>query len=133
MDFDVAAIDEALEKLCPEPFTPLREFQLFSHLPTLEMPWNIHLLTGYIQHFSRAFNAFTSSFTGDMPCGAIVRQDSGLNSLDDVLALALARDESWQDAESAGTLLTQMGLASRRPGNLKALMRRAGEIRQEED
>lgn len=101
IQFDVDAVDDALEKMYPDEYTALKEITLFLSLPATSVRWNGYVLESYLRDYSKKFRLVQISVSNEDYYGVMLRSISKLESYDDVAADMLAKNESWIDEKSA--------------------------------
>ena len=84
VDFDVEAIDSAIEYYCND-YIALREISDYSRFPSCGVTWNIYLLQQYVFRFSKQFKLVSLGFTKGSASGAIVRKQCGFDDFDSVI------------------------------------------------
>lgn len=122
--FDVAAIDEALEIICPSAYIPLNNDIIFTVLPNCGYPWNLFLLESYLAYHSKAFCLVHNRYFGqEGVSGAMVNKKFclekgiGILDFDAVLALALTgmvTEKIELNQDNALEYLCRKGLISSR-------------------
>lgn len=90
VDFDVEAIDSAIEYYCND-YIALREISDYSRFPSCGVTWNIYLLQQYVFRFSKQFKLVSLGFTKGSASGAIVRKQCGFDDFDSVVIDALEK------------------------------------------
>ena len=55
VQFDVDAVDDALEKMYPNEYTALKDITLFLSLPAASVRWNGYVLESYLRDYSKKF------------------------------------------------------------------------------
>lgn len=105
LNFDIDAIDNALELFVVEKVIPLYAVTSFTTFPPTEgFPWNLFLLESYCRRFSRRF-AFLCQLPNSRNIGAIFYRDAGFNDFIDVLAHAVALSSITMAENSVGEFL----------------------------
>lgn len=90
VDFDVEAIDSAIEYYCNDYIT-LSEIPDYSRFPSCGVAWNIYLLQQYVFRFSKQFKLLSLGFTKGNVSGVIVRKQCGFDDFDSVVIDALEK------------------------------------------
>lgn len=98
--FEIEKIDAALEKFLTTDYLPLEDVIYFTHFPTMDFPWNGHLLESFVYSYSKEFSLFHKSFNQTIPTGAIVRRQSNIRTFEDLLIKVL------QDNKVNGEIMT---------------------------
>ncbi len=115
INFDVEAIDEILEKMCPGPFAPLKSVNLFLLFPEIGgWPWNEFVLESYLYRGSAKFALINLSFGKTVVSGAIVRKDSGIADYRQLVVNALADSTATGSDGAALDFLVKSGYQMRR-------------------
>lgn len=113
--FDVNAIDEVLEKLCPNEFMSLHDINLFSVFPFCGYPWNIFLLENYVARYSKKFTLFHGRYFGTRKAvGAIVKNSSNIKDFNELLAKVLAGTNVSLNKEAVLDYLFENGYTAQR-------------------
>ena len=100
IQFDVPATDNVLAELCPQNYSPLKEFTLFLSLPNAGYAWNIYLLESYLYSFSRKFRLIHSSFSESGVYGAMVRVGAPISDYDSLITDALSYSDSLTESKA---------------------------------
>ena len=130
VEFDIAAVDRALEEMYPDEYTPLKDVTLFLNLPLASVRWNGFLLESFIREYSEKFRLVQLSIAQDDYYGVMLKRSSPLESYADVAADMLARNHSWSDEKSALQLLKDMNFQQRaKNNNISAIIRAAKQKR----
>ena len=118
VQFDVAAIDAALESLVPPsgvlPLLSVRSFVSFPAIPGLE--WNVYLLEAFLRRTSASFAYLSVSAAPRTACGAIVRRSAGFATVTDALARAVVEAGVAANEKEVGDFLIAQGYIQRRRG-----------------
>jgi hypothetical protein len=101
IQFDVEAVDNALEMMYPNEYTSLKDITLFLSLPATSVRWNGFVLESYLRDYSRKFRLVQMSVSNDDYFGVMLKNTSKLETYNDVAADMLAKNESWTDEKSA--------------------------------
>ena len=130
IQFDVDAVDDALEKMYPNEYTALKDITLFLSLPATSVRWNGYVLESYLRDFSKKFRLVQVSISNEDYYGVMLRSDSKLESYDDVAADMLAKNESWTDEKSALRCLVDAKFQKRaKNSNISAIVKAARQKR----
>lgn len=118
VQFDVAAIDAALDSLVPPsgvlPLLSVRSFVSFPAIPGLE--WNVYLLEAFLRRTSASFAYLSVSAAPRTACGAIVRRSAGFATVTDALARAVVEAGVAANEKEVGDFLIAQGYIQRRRG-----------------
>ena len=112
IQFDVDAIDAALEDLCPGDYSPLQSVSsaMMLHLPSCGYRWNGYLLQSYVYGFSKVFRLSYSSFGKGGFYGAMVRRScKEINNYRALIERVLTDDDTWETTADALNLLVRHG------------------------
>lgn len=112
--FDVAAIDEILEGMCPSAYVPLPEVNLFLYFPNVGYPWNSYLLESYLFSYSRKFRLLHSSFIKTGVYGAMVRKDANIPDYRSLLVDVLSKSNALDSTKMALQYIVDKGYQQRR-------------------
>ncbi len=135
INFDIEAIDEILEKMCPGPFAPIKSVNLFLLFPEIGgWPWNEFVLESYLYKGSAKFTLINSSFGKIEVSGAIVRKDSGIVNYEQLAVLALANSKATGSDGAALDFLAKNGYQRRRRNtDITEIRRKAALLREERE
>ena len=130
VQFDVDAVDDALEKMYPNEYTALKDITLFLSLPAASVRWNGYVLESYLRDYSKKFRLVQVSISNDDYYGIMLKSTSNLESYNDVAADMLAKNESWTDEKSALRCLVDAKFQQRaKNSNISAIVKVARQKR----
>lgn len=112
--FDVEAIDEILDGMCPGDYVPLSEINLFLCFPNIGHPWNSYLLESYLFGFSKKFRLLHSSFIKTGVYGAMVRKDADVPDYRYLLVDVLSKSNALDSTKEALQYIVDKGYQQRR-------------------
>ena len=112
--FDVEAIDEILDGICPGDYIPLPEVNLFLYFPNIGYPWNSYLLESYLFGFSKKFRLMHSSFIKTGVYGAMVRKDADFQDYRALLVDVLSKSNALDSTKDALQYIVDKGYQQRR-------------------
>lgn len=112
--FDIEAIDDILEGMCPGDYVPLLEVNLFLYFPNIGYPWNSYLLESYLFGFSRKFRLLHSSFIKTGVYGAMVRKDADFPDYRSLLVDVLSKSNALDSTKEALQYIVDKGYQQRR-------------------
>lgn len=112
--FDIEAIDDILEGMCPGDYVPLPEVNLFLYFPNIGYPWNSYLLESYLFGFSRKFRLLHSSFIKTGVYGAMVRKDEDISDYRSLLVDVLSKSNALDSTKEALQYIVDKGYQQRR-------------------
>lgn len=130
IQFDVEAVDNALEMMYPNEYTSLKDITLFLSLPATSVRWNGFVLESYLRDYSRKFRLVQMSVSNDDYFGVMLKNTSKLETYNDVAADMLAKNESWTDEKSALRCLVDNKFQKRaQNSNISAIVKAARQKR----
>ena len=130
VQFDVEAVDNALEKIYPDEYTALKDITLFLSLPVASVRWNGYVLESYLRDYSKKFRLVQISISNDDYYGVMLKNTSDLESYNDVAADMLAKNKSWTDEKSALRCLVDAKFQQRaKNSNISAIVKAARQKR----
>ena len=130
--FDVEAIDNTLDELCPGDYVPLRDINLFFYFPNVGYPWNAYLLESYLLGFSQKFCLMHTAFTETGINGAMVRRSSGISDYRSLLVDVLSRSNALTTANTALQYVVDNGYQLRRTyKDIDAVLREARQLKEQ--
>lgn len=112
--FDIEAIDEILEGMCPGEYVPLPEVTLFLYFPNIGYPWNSYLLESFLFSYSRRFRLLHSSFIKTGVYGAMVRKDADFSDYRSLLVDVLSKSNALGSTKDALQYIVDKGYQQRR-------------------
>ena len=112
--FDVEAIDENLDGICPGDYIPLPEVNLFLYFPNIGYPWNSYLLESYLFSCSKKFRLLHSSFIKTGVYGAMVRKDADVPDYRYLLVDVLSKSNALDSTKEALQYIVDKGYQQRR-------------------
>lgn len=112
--FDVEAIDEILDGICPGDYIPLPEVNLFLYFPNIGYPWNSYLLESYLFSCSKKFRLLHSSFIKTGVYGAMVRKDADVPNYRYLLVDVLSKSNALDSTKEALQYIVDKGYQQRR-------------------
>lgn len=112
--FNIEAIDDILEGMCPGDYVPLPEVNLFLYFPNIGYPWNSYLLESYLFGFSRKFRLLHSSFIKTGVYGAMVRKDADFPDYRSLLVDVLSKSNALDSTKEALQYIVDKGYQQRR-------------------
>lgn len=114
LEFNVEQIDEAIDRFCQGDFIPLQEVNQFAAFPYVRYNWNIYLLESYVYAYSEKYKLIHKSFGISDAYGAIVKRNSMINNIDDLLVYALVESDVQIEKDSALNFFYSIGLLGKR-------------------
>lgn len=130
VQFDVDAVDDALEKMYPNEYTALKDITLFLSLPAASVRWNGYVLESYLRDYSKKFRLVQVSISNDDYYGVMLKSTSNLESYNDVAADMLAKNGGWTDEKSALRCLVDAKFQQRaKNSNISAIVKAARQKR----
>ena len=112
--FHVHETDMAIDRFCNGKYIPIKAVTEFGSFPDAGFPWNPYLLAHYVYSYSKRYKLLTAGFNRNTSVGAIVSRNSGIESFDDFLAIALAEGNCILKKENALNFLVDQGYLARR-------------------
>lgn len=128
VDFDVDAIDAALDDFCPEKYIPLSSVTTFATFPYVGQPWTLFLLESYVRGFSHKFR-FEVLSVNSKNCGAIVRKSCELDYRDIMTDAVVRSNVVLNKGEVLEFLYTNGYIGKRSWSGIDALLRQAKILR----
>lgn len=133
INFDINAIDEILNDMCPEEYIALKDVNLYLYFPNIGYPWNEYILESYLYKTSKKFRLIHGSFGQTSVCGAMVRYESNIKTYKALLADALVHSDALTSVKSALQFIVDEGFQQRRRlDGIEELLQEA-RLRQEEN
>lgn len=114
LEFNVEQIDEAIDMFCQGDFIPLQEVNQFASFPYVRYNWNIYLLESYVYAYSEKYKLIHKSFGTSDAYGAIVKRNSMINNIDDLLVYVLVESDVQIEKDSALNFFYSRGLLGKR-------------------
>lgn len=107
INFNISLIDNCLEELYPQDYTPLKEITLFINFPNIGYAWNSYVLESYLYSFSRKFRLVHGSFSETGVYGAMVRNGSSITDYESVITDALSHSEALTESKALQFIVNQ--------------------------
>ncbi len=130
MDFNVDAIDKAIESFMTKDYIPIREIDSFLLFPNVGYEWNEYLLESYIYSFSKSFTLLNNGFSLNNVAGAIVKKEGKISEFVDVCGEVLADAHISLNKNEAINYLASINMITRRSyRDLEIAIQKATQIR----
>lgn len=132
VNFDVDAIDKAVDLFVRGDYLPLKAFTIFGAFPDCGQTWNLFLLESYCRRFSRMFRFDTPS-VNSKNVGAVIRKSCSMDYADIMTDAVISNAVPLTDA-AIGRFLLDSGYMGRSTASkvdeiknrAKAIMERRG-------
>lgn len=112
--FHVHETDLVIDRFCVGKYIPIKTITEFGSFPDAGFQWNPYLLAHYVYAYSKRYRLLTAGFNRNTSVGAIVNRNSGIETFDDFLAIALAEGNCKLKKEDALNFLVDQGYLARR-------------------
>ena len=112
--FLVDDTDRAIARFCTGSFMPIGMIREFGTFPDAGYPWTTFLLEHFVYSYSRQFKLLHSGFNRECSVGAIVRRESGIESFNDLLSIALGESATPIKKDTALNFFVEQGYLARR-------------------
>lgn len=132
INFDVEAIDAAIDKFCSGDYISILQINSFSIFPSVDIEWNSFLLESYAKWYSGAYKSMGSSYSVNKCIGAIVKKTSLFSDYDQILSDVIANEAEVNLGDNNDVLnfLYDSGfIAKRRMSSIDQITSRAKVIR----
>ena len=114
INFDVAAVDDALENFVQKKIIPIRAVNDFTNFPPIEnYSWNLYLLESFLRKYSEKF-IFTSAHFNNSNIGAIYPASMNFADYLDVQVAAVIQEKILLKPEEVGNFLVGEGYRGQR-------------------
>ena len=114
VNFSIAAVDDALEKILQGKIIPLRAINDFTNFPPVEnYSWNLFLLESFLRKYSERF-IFTSAHFNNSNIGAIYPASMNFADYLDVQVAAVVQEKILLEPEEVGNFLVEKGYRGQR-------------------
>ena len=129
INFDIAAVDEALTSFVRGKIIPLRAVTSFTGFPSVEgCSWNLFLLESFLRKFSRRY-VYASHAVNNSNLGAIHPKSLKFENYLDVQAAAVVQEKIPLEKSAVENFLIGQGFRARRIKNVtEQIIVRAQEI-----
>ncbi len=128
-DFHTDEIDSVLAGFVTNDFRAIKDVTTFAMFPLCGQSWNHYLLESYCYKYSRRFSLHVLNFN-DKNAGVIAKKELD-KKYDEMMAIALARENVELSPEAAGQYLFDSGyLAKRKYSKLPEITQMASELRE---
>lgn len=112
--FRIEETDLAIGRFCDGKCISLAAITEFGSFPDAGFQWNSFLLASYVYAYSKQYRLLTAGFNKNASVGAIVNRNSGIETFDDFLVIALAEGDCRLKKEDALNFLVAQGYLARR-------------------
>lgn len=130
LSFNTKEIDAVLDRFCIGNYISLSCIDSFVLFPDVGFTWNKYLLESYVYSFSNKYKLIHSSFWEKSCIGTIVKKNSNINCLDDLLIEVLSSSEIPLEKEkSLDFLFKEEYLGQRSYKNIDSILIKANEKR----
>ncbi len=130
--FDIDTIDRAIDRFCIGEYITVSEIKSFGSFPYNKFPWNSFLLEHYISDYSKSYKLLHLGFNANIHVGVIVKQNSKLESFDEVITLELANNKVPLNEQATLDYLYNNGFLTRRKySNIKQIISNAKKLQNE--
>lgn len=114
VNFDVAAVDNALENFMQKKIIPLRAVDDFTNFPPVEnYSWNLFLLESFLRKHSKKFIFDTPNFN-NANIGAVYPASMNFSDYLDVQVAAVIQEKILLEPETIGNFLVEQGYRGQR-------------------
>ena len=128
VDFDIEAIDNALDLFVGKNITPIKAVSSFNSFPYVGQPWTLYLLESYVSRFSRRYKISGGpARTGNV--GAIYPSELVLTNYGELLAHVLADSTLDLNENEAADYLIRAGFVLRKTALVRTAVERARTLR----
>jgi hypothetical protein len=90
LNFDIGAIDDAIDQFVPGDYLPLKDFTTFGAFPDCGRPWGLFLLESYCRRFSERYR-FDCRSANSRNAGAVIRRSCRMTTYMEIMADAVAK------------------------------------------
>ncbi|WP_169304173.1 hypothetical protein [Denitrovibrio acetiphilus] len=112
VNFDLAAIDNAIDFFIKGDYLPIRAFTTFSLFPDCGYSWNLFLLESYCRRFSKKFR-FDALSVNSRNAGVVIRKCNGL-TYEEILVDAVVKSDIILEKNAIEEFLCTNGYIGRR-------------------
>lgn len=112
--FRVEETDLVIDRFCGGKYISVAAITEFGSFPDAGFQWNSFLLASYVNAYSKQYRFLTAGFNKNASVGAVVRRNSGIETFDDFLSIALAEGDCKLNKENALDFLVAQGYLARR-------------------
>ena len=114
IEFDVAAVDFAINTYISGEFIPIKEIDSFLLFPNVGYEWNQYLLESFLYSYSKEFVLLSNGRSQKSVTGAVARKGGIIKDFNDACAVSLANSMVELKKETAINYLAEIGLITRR-------------------
>ena len=126
LHFNVEKTDAVIEEYMHDDFCSITEVSNFTFFPSLDYSWNIYLLESYAAKFSSKFRLVHSRYNETKCVGAIVRKNSSIKSMDDVIVAFLKeKGNVATEAEALDELVKEGYIVKKKYDGIGDLLKKA--------
>lgn len=128
VDFDVEAVDDALDFFAGESIAPIKAISSFNSFPYVGQPWTLYLLESYVARFSKRYKISGGPARTDN-VGAVYPKELNFENYGELLAHALAKSALDLGGSEAADYLIRAGFVLRKTALVRAAIERARTLR----
>lgn len=114
IEFDIVAIDKALETYLSEGYILVRDVDSFLVFPNVGYEWNAYLLESYLMYYSKKFALVNNGTSLNNVAGAVIKRDGEYSEFVDICADVLANSDIELKRNIALDFLATQNLITRR-------------------
>lgn len=128
VDFDIKAVDDALDFFVGESIAPIKAVSSFNSFPYVGQPWTLYLLESYVSRFSRRYKISGGPARTDN-VGALYPSELVYSNYGELLAHVLADSKLDLNGDEAADYLIKVGFVLRKTALVRTAIERARTLR----
>ena len=128
VDFDVGAVDAALDFFVGENIAPIKTVSSFNSFPYVGQPWTLYLLESYVSRYSKRYKISGGPARTDN-VGAVYPKELNFENYGELLAHVLARSTLDLGGSEAADYLIRAGFVLRKTALVRTAIERARTLR----
>ena len=114
IEFDIVAIDKALETYLSAGYILVKDVDSFLVFPNVGYEWNVYLLESYLMYYSKKFTLINNGTSLNNVAGAVVKRGGVYAEFVDICADVLANSDIELKRNIALDVLAKQNLITRR-------------------
>lgn len=130
IEFDITVIDEAISVYCNKDFISFSDVVNYNDFPVLQHPWNEYLLESYVYSYSNKYNLIHVAFNKEKPVGGIVRTNSKIKSIEDLLIKVIVENKLFDREKALNYLIENEYILTRKYKDMDTLIEIAKTVKE---
>lgn len=125
INFDVEKIDNAIGSYCVNDYIGFNDIINYTEFPPIGYPWNNYVLESYVFFNSKNFKLIHACFNRNKPVGGIVKSNSNINDLDDLIIKIIKSGKLFNKENAFNFLIENDFIRVKKVKNIDFLIEKA--------